>query len=144
MTAFTPFSTRIIVRSYELDMLGHVNHAVYHQYAEIARSGLLQEAGCLVDDLVANRKAPVLLESHIVFRRELRGGDVVDVSCEAKFGSGKTFSMDSVVTKLDGTVSAEITCTMGVMDLDARKLVADPRAALEAAGIELRSLSGSE
>ncbi len=40
----------------------------------------------------------------MVFRRELRAGDVVDVTCDVKFGSGKTFKMDSNIFKLDGTL----------------------------------------
>ncbi|MGX7827072.1 acyl-CoA thioesterase [Actinokineospora sp. 24-640] len=134
------WSIRIPVRSYELDSLGHLNHAVYHQYAEIARVEGFSAAGCHWFDLIEARTAPVLLSSTIDFRRELRAGDVVDVTCEVKFGAGKTFRADSTITKLDGTVSAEITCVIGVMDLDLRKLVADPRATLAAHGFDLSRL----
>lgn len=138
------FSTRIAVRSYELDALGHVNHAVYHSYAEVARFEAFAAAGCRFEDLVAKGRGPVMLESHIVFRNELAGRDVVDVSCEAKFGSGKTFQLEQVITKVDGTVAAEITSTVGLMDLGARKLFADPRAVLAEIGADLSLLSSSE
>lgn len=134
-------SIRISVRSFELDALGHVNQAVYHQYAELARQAAVEAAGGHFDDLVAGGIAPVLLESHVVYRRELRGRDVVDVSCDTKFGTGKTFRMEQSITKADGTLAAEITCTVGMMDLAARKLVADPRAALEAIGVDTRKMS---
>ncbi|SDD87950.1 acyl-CoA thioesterase [Actinokineospora iranica] len=140
MTA-KPWSTRISVRTYELDSLGHVNQAVYHQYAEIARVEGFAAAGCSWDGLMAAKTAPVLLSSTIDFRRELRTGDQIEVTCEVKFGTGKTFNADSVISKLDGTVSAEITCVIGVMDLDKRKLVADPRAVLAAHGFDLARLS---
>jgi len=39
------FSVRVTVRSYEIDSNGHVNHAVYHQYGEHARSEQLLAAG---------------------------------------------------------------------------------------------------
>jgi acyl-CoA thioester hydrolase len=135
------FRTRIKVRHYELDTLGHLNHAVYHSYAEVARLEVMELAGALTGGLSEANLASVLLESHIVFRRELRAGDVVEVTCEVKFGSGKTFHMDSNIYKLDGTLSAEITCTLGVMDLDKRKLVEDPRGRLELAGIDVEMLS---
>lgn len=138
------FSTRIAVRSYELDALGHVNHAVYHQYAEVARVEAFEAAGCGWDYLIEINSAPVLLESYISFRRELRKGDVVDTTCAAKFGTGKTFQLVQRITKLDGTLSAELTCTVGLMDLVARKLLADPRAVLAAAGMDLHALSDSE
>ncbi|WP_156754222.1 acyl-CoA thioesterase [Actinokineospora pegani] len=136
----TPWSTRIVVRSYELDALGHLNQAVYHQYGEIARVEGFAAAGCAWDELLASGASPVLLGATISYRRELRAGEAVDVTCELKFGTGKTFLCDSVMTKLDGTVSAELSCVIGVMDLTARKLLPDPRTALEAAGLDLALL----
>jgi acyl-CoA thioester hydrolase len=136
-------SIRISVHTSEVDALGHVNPSVYHQYGERARRAAVEEAGGGFDELVAGGMGPVLLESHISFRRELRAGDVVDVSCATKFGTGKTFRMDQLITKLDGTLAAEISCTLGMMDLRARKLVSDPRAAFQALGVDVRIMSGS-
>ena len=141
MTDREPFRTRIKVRHYELDTLGHLNHAVYHSYGEVARLELLEAAGALKG---LPGVASVLLETHVVFRRELRAGDEVDVTCDVEFGSGKTFRMNSNIIKLDGTLAAEITCTLGLMDLEIRKLVADPRGRFEAAGADLKLLSTSE
>ncbi|WP_432850151.1 acyl-CoA thioesterase [Amycolatopsis sp. CA-161197] len=142
MTDREPFRTRIKVRHYELDTLGHLNHAVYHSYGEVSRTELFASAG---DSLLHEANlAPVLLESHIVYRRELRGGDTVDVTCDARFGDGKVFRMTSRILKLDGTLSAEITCTVGLMDLEARRLVDDPRGRFERAGLNLKVLSTGE
>ncbi|GHG37471.1 MULTISPECIES: acyl-CoA thioesterase [Amycolatopsis] len=141
MTDREPFRIRIKVRHYELDTLGHLNHAVYHSYGEVSRLELLEASGALKG---LQGVAAVLLETHVVFRRELRAGDEVEVTCEAKFGTGKTFKMDSNIIKLDGTLAAEITCTLGLMDLEARKLVADPRGRFEAAGADLKLMSTSD
>jgi acyl-CoA thioester hydrolase len=135
------WSIRIPVRSYELDTLGHLNHAVYHQYGEIARVEGFAAAGCSWDTLVKAKTAPVLLTSTINFRREVRAGEQVDATCEVKFGTSKTFNVDTNIIKLDGTVAAEITCVIGVMDLVARKLVADPRATLESFGFDPSALA---
>ncbi|MEV0069383.1 acyl-CoA thioesterase [Amycolatopsis sp. NPDC051373] len=142
MTDREPFRTRIKVRHYELDSLGHLNHAVYHSYGEVSRIELFESAGD--SRLREENLAPVLLESHIVYRRELRGGDTVDVTCDARFGDGKVFWMTSRILKLDGTLSAEITCTVGLMDLEARRLVDDPRGRFERAGLNLKVLSTGE
>lgn len=131
------FSTRIKVRHYELDTLGHLNHAVYHQYGEVARLEWFEAAGGGGNGLLAAKISPVLLESHIRFRRELRAGDVVDVSCDVSFGDRKTFRMDSEIRKLDGTLAAEIECTVGVLDLERRKLVDDPRGQFRRAGLDV-------
>lgn len=128
------FSTRIKVRTYELDALGHVNQAVYHSYAEVARVEMFAASGFQFEQLEG--KAPVMLESHIVYRRELRQGDEVEVTAEPKFGTGKTFQINSQILKTDGTLSAEITATFGLMDLNARKLIADPWPLLQAAGAD--------
>ena len=130
------FSVRIEVRGYELDSLGHVNHAVYHQYAEVSRMKAFVEAGCEWEEMMRRRIGPVLLSTTVNFRSELRGYDVVDVSCGAKFGTGKTFTLDQQITTVDGTLAAEVYGVFGVMDLDARKLFPDPRAALESAGLD--------
>lgn len=130
------FSVRLKVRHYELDTLGHLNHAVYHQYAEVARLEWFESVGLPPGggDAAAS---PVMLETRVRFRRELRAGDEVDVSCEVSFTEGKTFRMDSQIRKLDGTVAAEIEGVFGVMDLSARKLVASPRDALQAVGLRV-------
>jgi acyl-CoA thioester hydrolase len=135
------FSTRIEVRGYELDALGHVNHAVYHQYAEVARTKAFVFAGCDWDALTKRRTGPVLLSTTVNFRRELRADDEIDVTCSAKFGDGKTFTLEQMITKADGTLSAEVYCVLGMMDLEARKLHADPRAVLESAGFDLAKMN---
>lgn len=144
MSEYEPFRTEIKVRHYELDTLGHLNHAVYHSYAEIARLELMERASGPDADLRGQRIAPVLLESQISFRREIRSDEVVTVSCVTEFGSGKTFRMDSVITKPDGTAAAEITCTLGLMHLERRRLVDDPRERFREAGIDVGLLSRGE
>ncbi|MEV6276762.1 acyl-CoA thioesterase [Nocardia sp. NPDC051832] len=121
------FSVPITVRGYELDSLGHVNQAVYLQYAEHARWELLRAAGVGQDKLLATGFAPVVLENNIKYQRELRAGDEVTVSCEFEWTEGKTFRMHQEIRKIDGTISALVTVTGGVMDLTARKLASDPR-----------------
>jgi acyl-CoA thioester hydrolase len=131
------FSVPIKVRHYELDTVGHLNHAVYHSYGEVARLELFEKAGSIKGGLEQARLFPVLLESNIKFLRELRAGDSVRVTCEVKFGEGKVFEMNSNIVKADGVISAEITCTLGLMDRELRKLVADPRGRLEKAGLDI-------
>jgi len=138
------FRVPLQVRSYELDTLGHVNHAVYHQYGEVARVAGFEAAGCDWNSLVAKGTAPVLLSTTVNFRRELRMGEHFEVSCEVRFGEGKSFHLDSTIIKDDGAVSAEVICVLGIMDLDARRLVQDPRGALEAAGFQPEVLAPAQ
>ena len=122
-----PFSVPVTVRGYETDVQGHVNQAVYVNYAEHARWSLLQAAGISQTGLAAKGVGPVSLEMTVRYRRELRAGDEVEVSCDFIWGEGKTFRVEQTIRKSDGTVAAEITGVGGLMDLKQRKLVADPR-----------------
>ncbi|CAL9394165.1 acyl-CoA thioesterase [Streptomyces sp. Tu 3180] len=122
-----PFSVRVTVRGYETDVQGHLNQAVYLNYAEHARWSLLQAAGITQSGLIAQGVGPVALETTVRYRRELLAGDEVDVSCSFTWGDGKTFGITQTITKSDGTVAAEITAVGGVLDLGRRRLVPDPR-----------------
>ncbi|TQM32117.1 acyl-CoA thioesterase [Nocardia bhagyanarayanae] len=120
------FSVPVVVRGYELDTQGHLNQAVYLQYAEHARWELLRAAGLGQEKLIESGVGPVVLETNIKYLRELRGGDEVTISCEFAWTEGKIFRMRQQIRKLDGTVSAEVAVVGGLLDLAERKLVADP------------------
>ncbi|MEU6559557.1 acyl-CoA thioesterase [Nocardia nova] len=116
----------VTVRGYELDVNGHLNQAVYHQYAEHARWELLRAAGLVPDKMQLSGLGPVVLESTVKYRRELHLCDEITITCECRWGDGKVFWMDQQIRKLDGTVSAEVSVVLGLMDLRARKLVPNP------------------
>lgn len=124
------FGVRVAVRSYETDQLGHLNQAVYAAWAEHARVELLRRAGVALPG--SENLGVVVLEATIRYLRELRVGDEVDVSCDLVFGAGKTFAMNSTFVRTDGVVCAEVHTTMGLMDLDIRRLVAEPQRRLTA------------
>lgn len=125
-----PFSVRITVREYELDTRGHLNQAVYLQYCEHALWEVLRAAGIPSDKLLATGVGPAQLECLLKYQRELSGGDEVDVSCVFEWGSGKTFRLRQTLRKADGTQAAEVTGLCGLLDLNERRLVADPGAHL--------------
>ncbi|MGV9453001.1 acyl-CoA thioesterase [Streptomyces sp. NPDC003635] len=122
-----PFSVPVTVRGYETDVQGHLNQAVYLNYAEHARWSLLRAAGITQAGLIGKGVGPVALETTIRYQRELLAGDEVEVSCVFEWGQGKTFRMRQTITKTDGTVAAEITGVGGLLDLKARKLLPDPQ-----------------
>ncbi|MGW7584860.1 acyl-CoA thioesterase [Kitasatospora sp. NPDC054768] len=126
------FTTRITVRGYETDSQGHLNQAVYLQYAEHARWEYLRAAGIRQADLVAEGVGPVVLETTVKYLRELRAGDSVEVGCSFTWREGKTFQLVQRLVREDGVLAAEITGVGGILDLTERRLVADPREPLRA------------
>lgn len=142
VSTFMTFFVDVTVRGYELDTQGHLNQAVYLQYAEHARWELLRAAGLPQEKLLADGVGPVALEVTVKFRKELRGGERVRVSCRFEYGQGKTFTVAQQILKEDGTVAAEITGVAGVLDLTTRRLVADPAGRLSALAKEPELLSG--
>jgi acyl-CoA thioester hydrolase len=121
-----PFTVPVTVRGYELDTQGHLNQAVYLQYAEHARWELLRAAGISQDALLSSGVGPVAIETTIRYLRELRGGDEVTVSCTFTWSGGKTFRLVQEIRTLEGSRAAEITAVAGLLDLRERRLVADP------------------
>ncbi|GAA2995707.1 acyl-CoA thioesterase [Streptomyces lactacystinicus] len=126
------FTTRITVRGYETDSQGHLNQAVYLQYAEHARWEYLRAAGIRQADLVAEGVGPVVLETTVKYLRELRAGDSVEVGCSFTWREGKTFQLVQRLVREDGVLAAEITGVGGILDLTERRLVVDPREPLRA------------
>ncbi|MFF1707375.1 acyl-CoA thioesterase [Streptomyces sp. NPDC058252] len=126
------FSVPVTVRGYETDVQGHLNQSVYLQYAEHARWSLLLAAGISQTELIGKGVGPVALETTIRYIRELRAGDEVEVTCTFVWGEGKSFRVEQTIRKTDGTVSAEISAVGGLLDLERRRLVADPREVFKA------------
>jgi acyl-CoA thioester hydrolase len=60
---------RLVVRSYECDMYGHVNNAVYLNYLELARHAYLRDNGVVVQDLHAAGHGLLIARLAIDYRR---------------------------------------------------------------------------
>jgi acyl-CoA thioester hydrolase len=120
------FSVRVSVRSYEIDANGHVNGAVYLQYAEHARWEYLKTAGVDQGQLKDRGFGPVNLETVIRYHAEAFYGDDLEVSCEIEWGPGKTFRVPQELRRSDGTLVAEVNSVGGLLDLRERRLVGNP------------------
>ena len=127
-----PFAVPARVRGYELDTQGHLNQAVYLQYAEHARWEFLLGDQDVQGVLLGAGVGPVALGTTIRYQRELRGGDEVTVSCAFEWTGGKTYRIVQEILTLDGTPAAQITALCGLLDLRKRQLVADSAERLRA------------
>ncbi|MEW1550442.1 acyl-CoA thioesterase [Streptomyces tsukubensis] len=126
----TPFSVRIRTRAYEVDRQGHLNQAVYMQYAEHARWQFLQAAGLTPDVLAEAGIGPVLLKATVRFQRELLAGDEVDVGCAISGGRGKLVELTQSFLTPGKIPVARVDGVIGLLDLATRRLLPDPRTTL--------------
>lgn len=118
--------TRLAVRGSDLDTNGHVRGPVYLDYAYHAGWELTRAAGVDLEELAASGLGPVNLETTVRFRRELRLGDAVDVSCAFVWGQGRTYRVEQELRGPGGVLVAEVVNVSGLMSLRERRLVSHP------------------
>ena len=119
---------RIDVRWRDLDMLGHLNQAVYHEFLEEGRAELLTSLGGLRD------LAFVLARVELDYRHEVRRdhGHVEVVARPASVGR-TSIVVDNEIVLPDGTVAASGSSVLVAWDPQARgkrELTTAERAAL--------------
>ncbi len=73
------FVTRLGVRSYELDSFGHVNHANYLNYFELARFEAFDRCGLGVSGLMARGWSIHVVRVEVDYRSESFLGDELEV-----------------------------------------------------------------
>lgn len=69
--------SRFRVRSYELDALGHLNHAVFLNYFEQARFDTLESVGISADQLHGEGWGVHVVRIEVDYRRECHQGEVL-------------------------------------------------------------------
>ena len=119
--------TEIVVRWRDLDMLGHMNQAVYHEILEEGRGGLFRSLG-------GDAFPFALVHVELDYKHEVRQdhGHVVIVTGVGRVGSSSV-TLKERVELPDGTVAASGTAVLVAWDVEARSarpLSDDERAAL--------------
>ncbi|MDX1660030.1 MAG: thioesterase family protein [Nitriliruptorales bacterium] len=124
--------TTIRVRFHELDPYGHVNHGVYLNYFETARTELLDELGFGLDVLKDRGLAIVVVEANIRFRAPAEAGDLLTVETRVTEVRRASAWWHQRLTR-DGTVLAELDVRAAMTTLDGRATAApdDLRAAIQ-------------
>jgi len=76
------FETSLISRSYECDSYGHVNHAVFLNYLEVARIQFLKTMGYTLDSLKQNNLLLPIVKLEIEYKRQIFAGENIIISVE--------------------------------------------------------------
>ena len=85
--------TKLIVRSYELDSLNHVNHAVYLNYLEYARIQYLKDAGIPFDSFIKDGIYIVIVNMNINYRKSAKMYDELEIIGEIKKSGYSSITM---------------------------------------------------
>jgi acyl-CoA thioester hydrolase len=122
-----PFETRMTVRVSDLDPNGHVRGPAYLECADHARWEWVHAAGVPLDRLMEAGVGPVNLETTIRFLAEMRSAEPLDITVVPVWGEGRTSRVTQELRRSDGTVVAAVESVGGLLDLEQRRLVSDPR-----------------
>jgi thioesterase-3 len=126
----------IIISEAHLDSFGHVNNARYLELLEQARWDLITERGFGIDTIRRSHTGPTILEITIRFLRELAPRDVVTIRTELLSYERKIGKLQQQMLKADGTLACEAVFTIGLFDLERRRLIEPTPAWAYAVGLE--------
>ena len=103
------FSARWRVRGYELDSNGHVNNAVYLNWAEEIATQHAEAAGYGREWSIAHGGGWVVRRSEIVHHRPAVFGDEVDVSVKVELVKGARALRRTAISRVaDGQILADV------------------------------------
>ncbi len=105
------YTTFFEVRSYELDGLGHLNHAVFLNYFEQARFDALSAGGLTPAHLVEQGWSVHVVRIEVDFRRECRQGDRLAARTRVEQFRNSSMIIGQVLEKDDGELAAEARVT---------------------------------
>ena len=126
----------IVISEAHLDSFGHVNNARYLELLEQARWDLITERGFGIDAIRTSKTGPTILEITIRFLRELSPRDVVIIRTELLSYERKIGKLRQQMVKADGAIACEAIFTIGLFDLDRRRLIEPTPAWAYAIGLE--------
>ncbi len=115
------------IQENQLDVFGHVNNARYLEIFESARWDILEDSGIGLSHIQKTKIGPVILEANIKYKKELKGRDLITIVSTCKITEKHAIlRIDQQIIKEDGKIAAEAVFTLGMMNLESRKLVAPP------------------
>lgn len=127
----------LIVRSTDIDVIGHVNNAKYLEYMEWARFEWIWEQGFTLDELRRRAIMPVVVNININYRKELKmREEVTAITTVVKVGE-KSFVIRQELYNASEVLVADADVTMVMIDANTRQSVSLPVELKEALLVEL-------
>lgn len=131
----SPHEKTVVISEAHLDSFGHLNNARYLELFEQARWDLITERGFGIEEIKRTRTGPTILEVTLRFMRELAPRDTIVVRTEMLSYERKIGKLRQQMIKADGSVACEAVFTIGLFDVERRRLVEPTPAWLKAIGM---------
>ena len=125
----------LVIREQHLDTLGHVNNARYLEILEEARWDLVTRNGYGLAEVMRRRIGPTILEINMKFQRELRNRQRITIRSWTESYVGKSGRFVQQIVDDEGNLCCDTLFTIGLFDLNARKLIAPTPEWLKAIGL---------
>jgi YbgC/YbaW family acyl-CoA thioester hydrolase len=121
-----------------LDTFGHVNNAVYLTLYEEARWDFITKNGLGLKEILETKVGPVLLDLNLTFKSELSNREKIKIISQARPEMRNKFVMvlDQKMLKANGKIASTLTISVGLMDLNLRKLISPTKEWLDALGLK--------
>jgi acyl-CoA thioester hydrolase len=132
------YEYEIKILEHHLDTFGHVNNAVYLELYEEARWDFITKNNLGMKEILESKIGPVLLDLNLTFKSELKNREKIKIISQARPEMRNRFVMilDQKMVREDGKVASTLTISVGMMDLEGRKLIAPTLEWLKALGLE--------
>jgi len=116
----------LVVRSTDVDFIGHVNNAKYLEYFEWARFDWICQVGFTLDELQRRQLMPVVVNININYRKELRMLEQVQIRSFAVRAGEKSFVVRQELYNYKGELACDADFTMVMIDARERRAVPLP------------------
>lgn len=132
------YEYELTILEQHLDTFGHVNNAVYLELYEEARWDIITKNGLGLKEIMESKIGPVLLDLNLTFKSELGNREKVKIISQARpeMRNKYVMQLDQKIVKESGKIASTLTISVGMMDLNARKLVSPSKEWLNALGLE--------
>lgn len=117
------FEYKVTILEHHLDSFGHVNNAVYFELYEQARWDFITKNEYGLEKVSLYKKGPVILEVNCRYKREIKNREKITITSETLLPVSKVMKLKQRMIKEDGTLASEAVFTIGLMDMEKRRLV---------------------
>ncbi|MFD1426333.1 acyl-CoA thioester hydrolase/thioesterase-3 [Kroppenstedtia sanguinis] len=116
----------LTVRSTDVDMIGHVNHAKYLEYLEWARFEWLREIGLTMEEFHRREILPVVVHVSIDYMKELKFDEQIRIISDLARVGKKSSVIGQTIYNSAGELACQAEVTWVMIDAQKRKAIELP------------------